>query len=114
MTTRFDGRRRSRHDDLPLAGLPAWGLEMMMGLYGPETIRRVCAEEAELGVVAPPMKPPSQVVEHALSSVDAARPRAGAGSDGRGDAPAVFNQVDAELEAINSLIRYLGRKLRRH
>ena len=48
MTTRFDGRRRSRHDDQSLSGLPAWGLEMMMGLYGPETIRRACAEETEL------------------------------------------------------------------
>lgn len=27
--------------------------------------------------------------------------------------PAAFNQVDAELEAINSVIRFLGRKLRR-
>ncbi|MCG7633826.1 hypothetical protein MHN80_16040 [Gordonia McavH-238-E] len=113
MTTRFDGRRRSRHDDLPLAGLPAWGLEMMMGLYGPETIRRVCVEEAELGVVAPPDGPSSRVTAPTLSPADTDRARSGAGSDGRGDEPVVFNQVDAELEAINSLIRYLGRKLRR-
>lgn len=83
-----------------------------MGLYGPETIRRVCAEEAELGVVAPPDEPPSRVTAPTLSPADTDRSRSGAGSDGRGE-PVVFNQVDAELEAINSLIRYLGRKLRR-
>ncbi|WP_439029546.1 hypothetical protein [Gordonia terrae] len=92
MTTRFDGRR-SRHDDLPLAALPAWGLEMMMGLYGPETIRQACADEAELGVVAPPPQAPEPCRRDAT--------------------PETFNQVDAELEAINSLLRYLGRKLRR-
>ncbi|KAF0969065.1 hypothetical protein BPODLACK_02298 [Gordonia sp. YY1] len=32
---------------------------------------------------------------------------------GRDDIPPVFNQVDAELEALNSLIRFIGRKLRR-
>ena len=36
-----------------------------------------------------------------------------AGPAGRDDTPVVFNQVDAELEAINSLVRYLGRKFRR-
>ncbi|WP_193363201.1 hypothetical protein [Gordonia sp. KTR9] len=114
MTTRFDGRRRSRHDDLPLTGLPAWGLEMMMGLYGPETIRRVCAEEAELGVVPPPVEPSPRCAEHALSSADGDRPpRSGGGTGEGGDCPAVFNHVDAELEAINSLVRFLGRKLRR-
>ncbi|MFE0750508.1 hypothetical protein [Gordonia sp. NPDC058843] len=110
MTTRFDGRRRSRHDDLPLAGLPAWGLEMMMGLYGPETIRRACAEESELGVEA---SPGALVAGHAPPAAVPITARPGAGPDGREDTPAVFNQVDAELEAINSLVRYLGRKLRR-
>ncbi|WP_244970732.1 hypothetical protein [Gordonia jinghuaiqii] len=88
MTTRFDGHRGSRHDDLPLSALPAWGLEMMMGLYGPETIRRACAEEADLGVTA-------------------------TGDELADDIVPGFNQVDVELEAINSLIRFLGRKLRR-
>ncbi len=111
MTTRFDGRRRSRHDDQSLSGLPAWGLEMMMGLYGPETIRRACAEETELGITART----ERVAPAAGCAPSSAEPppRSDAGPAGRDDTPVVFNQVDAELEAINSLVRYLGRKFRR-
>jgi hypothetical protein len=108
MTTRFDGRRRSRHDDLSLSGLPAWGLEMMMGLYGPETIRRACAEETELGITSRV----ERVAPAAGCAPSSAEPPPRADT-GRDDTPVVFNQVDAELEAINSLVRYLGRKFRR-
>ncbi|MCK8615815.1 hypothetical protein [Gordonia sp. C13] len=108
MSTRFDGRRGSRHDDLPLAGLPGWGLEMMMGLYGPETIKRALEEEAEQGVT-----PVSWDHGRADGSSSGPVDPPDVEMCGRDDVPPVFNQVDAELEAVNSLIRFLGRKLRR-
>ncbi|WP_239582126.1 hypothetical protein RVF83_23270 [Gordonia rubripertincta] len=108
MSTRFDGRRGSRHDDLPLAGLPGWGLEMMMGLYGPETIKRVLTEEAERGITR-------ESWERGRADESLSGPVGAPDVEmcGRGDVPPAFNQVDAELEAVNSLIRFLGRKLRR-
>ncbi|MDS1114355.1 hypothetical protein RD149_11320 [Gordonia westfalica] len=108
MSTRFDGRHGSRHDDPPLAGLPGWGLEMMMGLYGPETIRRALEEEAERGV-----EPVSWYRERADESPHRPLDASDVEMCGRDDIPQVFNQVDAELEAVNSLIRFIGRKLRR-
>lgn len=108
MSTRFDGRRRSRHDDLPLAGLPGWGLEMIMGLYGPETIRRALTEEAEQGIAPVPWDG-QRADESPIRPFDAPEVE----MCGRDDIPPVFNQVDAELEALNSLIRFIGRKLRR-
>ncbi|MDH3007816.1 MULTISPECIES: hypothetical protein [Gordonia] len=108
MSTRFDGRRGSRHDDLPLAGLPGWGLEMMMGLYGPETIQRALTEETEQGITPVPWDR-GRADESPSGPIDAPDIE----MCGRDDVPPVFNQVDAELEAVNSLIRFLGRKLRR-
>ncbi|WP_232717572.1 hypothetical protein [Gordonia metallireducens] len=108
MSTRFDGRRGSRHDDLPLAGLPGWGLEMMMGLYGPETIKHALTEEAEQGIPSVPWDR-DRTDESSDRRLDAPDVE----MCGRDDIPQVFNQVDAELEAVNSLIRFLGRKLRR-
>ncbi|GAA1480826.1 hypothetical protein GCM10009624_12660 [Gordonia sinesedis] len=45
MSTPLRGaRHRGRGDELPLSEFPAWGLEIMMGLYGPETIKQACAD----------------------------------------------------------------------
>ncbi len=110
MSTRFDRRRGSRHDELPLTSMPDWALEMMMGLYGRETIKRALREETERTVAPVPWdrerveEPVDRSRSHDIPEVE---------RHGRDDVPAAFNQVDAELEAINSLIRFLGRKLRR-
>ncbi|NED59961.1 hypothetical protein G3I15_03360, partial [Streptomyces sp. SID10244] len=46
MNTPFTGaRQRGRHDELPLSEFPAWGLEIMMGLYGPETVQSAAQQE---------------------------------------------------------------------
>ncbi|MEO9330332.1 hypothetical protein [Gordonia aurantiaca] len=109
MSTRFDGRRGSRHDDLPLSSMPGWALEMMMGLYGPETIRHALAEEAERGVAPVPWD------RGRVGEPERRRPGGMPEAEkcGRDDVPVAFNQFDAELEAMNSLVRFLGRKLRR-
>lgn len=50
MSTAFGGRPTHRHDrtrdeNLPLSELPEWGLDIMAGLYGTETIRVARSEQ---------------------------------------------------------------------
>ncbi|GAB21170.1 hypothetical protein GOPIP_004_01350 [Gordonia polyisoprenivorans NBRC 16320 = JCM 10675] len=46
MSTQFDGpRQRGQEPETPLAQLPDWGLDIMRGLYGPDTIDAECARQ---------------------------------------------------------------------
>ena len=104
MTALFGGRQRRRDHEPTLSELPAWGLEIMMGLYGPETIQRECAQEdapevrASVGR-APGDRPQVRAVDERS---DAATP------------PPPMSPIVVELEAMNELVKYLERKLKRH
>lgn len=95
MSTRFDGSRRSI-DDPPLSTYPGWALEMMMGLYGPETIKKACEDEVTRGVE---IRPDTYAADRQEDRRE--------GSEVVDYPP--FTQFDAELEAMNALLRYLGR-----
>lgn len=102
-----------RTSDLPLSEFPAWGLEFMMGLYGPDTIRRACADERADGrlqrrrLVAATFGS-GAVVEDAPGepAPTAHRPETESVADAT---PLVL-----ELEAMNALVRYLEKRFRRH
>ncbi|MFI8774481.1 hypothetical protein ACIGKQ_20290 [Gordonia sp. NPDC062954] len=126
MTALFGGRQRRRDHEPALAELPAWGLEIMMALYGPETIQRECAREEvshervrpqrarrdQSRVSMPERREPAidgQCVDDA-ARCDTAR----SDSARRDDALPPPSPLIVELEAMNELVKYLERKLKRH
>ncbi|MFW0787231.1 hypothetical protein AAFP35_22265 [Gordonia sp. CPCC 206044] len=110
MNTPFGGhRQRGRNRELPLSEFPAWGLEVMMGLYGPETVQKACADERvgalsgspAVGALAPPAhsSPPADRIDDTRTT----------DSDATQVAP-----IGLQLEAVNELVRYIERRLRHH
>ncbi|GAC66514.1 hypothetical protein [Gordonia soli] len=110
MSTPVGDRRRGRNREAALHEFPAWGLEIMMGLYGPETIRDACADGARNAAESAPTD--------ALPGAGPLTPTGGAAPAHQpaGCGPRAADPVSPmmiELEAINELARYLERKLRR-
>ncbi|WAC56234.1 hypothetical protein [Gordonia sp. SL306] len=103
MNTPFTGaRQRGRHDELPLSEFPAWGLEIMMGLYGPETVQS--AAQQEPAGAALPEPPPSHDQRVAPEETGEAGPTS----------PAPLSPLVLQLEAVNELVRYVERRIKRH
>ncbi|MGC5256481.1 hypothetical protein ACPXCG_09010 [Gordonia sp. DT218] len=105
MNTPFTGaRQRGRHDELPLAEFPAWGLEIMMGLYGPDTVQNAAQQEQVGADTSGP--PPSRDHHVAPEVVAEASPTS----------PTVqpLSPLVLQLEAVNELVRYVERRIKRH
>ncbi|MDL9935756.1 hypothetical protein QSJ18_03265 [Gordonia sp. ABSL1-1] len=128
---KFEGRSpRNVGDDLLLAELPAWGLEMMMGLYGPDTIKQACDAERADGAIDPDAELAALLrTESRRRTVVAPAGRAESASAMRmvvpatdpapADRPVVgyydgYTPVNIELEAMNALVRYITGKFRKH
>lgn len=82
-----------------------------MGLYGPDTIKKACAEEQAVGVERRPLVPAARGTDSETrcveKPVDVAHPEV--------QRPAADpGPLIVELEAMNALVRYLERKFRRH
>ena len=55
MNSPFGGfRHRRRNRELPLAEYPEWGLDILRGLYGCETVDRIVAEQQTCEIAASP------------------------------------------------------------
>ncbi|MDY6808412.1 MAG: hypothetical protein SW127_05270 [Actinomycetota bacterium] len=109
MTALFGGRQRRRDHEPTLSELPAWGLEIMMGLYGPETIQRERAQEEVSGIrVSDPDQRPGSDVNDAHPE-PARDERVDPGAAAVAPSPLVV-----ELEAMNELVKYFERKFKRH
>ncbi|GAA3695303.1 hypothetical protein [Gordonia hankookensis] len=105
MNTPFTGaRQRGRHDELPLSEFPAWGLEIMMGLYGPETVQS--AAQQEPAGAAPPSPPPLHDRRVAPEATGEASPTS--------PTVAPMSPLVLQLEAVNELVRYVERRIKRH
>ncbi|MFT4126840.1 MAG: hypothetical protein QM662_11490 [Gordonia sp. (in: high G+C Gram-positive bacteria)] len=85
MSTAFDGNRGGAAGELSLSEFPEWGLAIMRGLYGSETIDAACARDAER--------------RHWARADDAE--------------PIPLSPLQAELEAMDALADYLVRLVRR-
>lgn len=99
MSTLFGDGRIGARRDIPLCEYPAWALEIMMGLYGPDTIRaahRECAEQ-QAHTVEPTEHEPEPVFGGPVPSM--ATPQ--------------LSPYGVQLEAVNELTRFIERKLRR-
>ncbi|MFT4043812.1 MAG: hypothetical protein QM673_11690 [Gordonia sp. (in: high G+C Gram-positive bacteria)] len=126
MGTQFDGdRQRGRNRELSLAEYPVWGLDIMRGLYGPETIDRALAQSSERRHRSGGSK--------RLTSTQ--RPRTGASGSADRDGPAsntatldkpslekpgrppvnpeLLSPMVAEIEAINAFLDFLRRRFGR-
>ncbi|MEE3852847.1 hypothetical protein VZC37_21085 [Gordonia sp. LSe1-13] len=131
MSAPFGGRQRRRGHEPTLSELPAWGLEIMMGLYGPDTIERACAEEATRTPAVGSDLADENPVRNAAARNTAARntpvacgadpapidPAFRGGPPGPSRDPQIVpppSPLVIELEAINELVKYLERKLKRH
>ncbi|MFW0792484.1 hypothetical protein AAFP30_01605 [Gordonia sp. CPCC 205515] len=128
MATPFGDRQRRRNREMALSELPAWGLEIMMGLYGPDTVGRLCADEKADGVSAkviddsPGQLQPERPWQERLGSYDwGGEPSAGGGtgtSTRPDSAPPrhvePMTPVTMQIEAVNQLVHYLERKFKRH
>ncbi|AZG48652.1 hypothetical protein [Gordonia insulae] len=121
MNTPFGGaRQRGRNREPQLSEFPAWGLEIMMGLYGPDTIEKACDQQKARALAPgePEGHPTDRPWEDCLDAYDWAAPRPVVDDrDVRGAPPAPPQPVSpivVELEAINELVRYLERKFKRH
>ncbi|MEE4021847.1 hypothetical protein V1Y59_02060 [Gordonia sp. PKS22-38] len=126
MNAPFGGRQRRRAHEPTLSELPAWGLEIMMGLYGPDTIERACAEEVTdnpaVGAELPDGSPVQNTSVRSTSVAYEADPGpvdpvfrgspSGSSQDSQTVPPP--SPLVIELEAINELVKYLERKLKRH
>lgn len=100
MRTLFGGaRHQTRADELPLSAYPAWGLEIMMGLYGPDNIRRACAEDGHVVNV------PDRIPDSFADIRPACQPTH--------PQPEVLSPLQAEIEAAALLADVLGRLFRR-
>ncbi|MGC4933060.1 hypothetical protein ACLQ3C_05200 [Gordonia sp. DT30] len=93
MTTQFRGpRHRGRGEELSLADFPEWALDIMYGLYGPQTVDA----ERERQCRTRPVRTRYDVV---IDGDDLDRP---------------ISQLEAELIAADALGTFLLRLLRRH
>lgn len=116
MGTPFEGdRQRRRSHEPPLSEFPGWGLDIMMGLYGPETIRAVCDRERPRG------RPSSRAAAIDLELVPIEAPTRSARTcverTCADDLPAhiaPLTPLTAQLAAADELVRFLERKFRRH
>ena len=127
MSTHFGGfRHRGRNRELRLAEYPEWGLDILRGLYGSETVDSILAEQQ--------LSEPSASVDDlahldgtsstrmaradggAASADDAsakASPRRGTADDDVPVPPEILTPMLAEIEAINALLRWLKRTFAR-
>ena len=128
MSKHFGGfRHRGRARELPLAEYPEWGLDILRGLYGSETVDSILAEQHLTG-------PRASVDDLAHLDNASSTRRVGAerGVEPAGDAsvkatsrhgaadedvpipPEILTPMLAEIEAINALLRWLKRTFTRH
>lgn len=135
MSTPFGGfRHRGRNRELPLAEYPEWGLDILRGLYGSETVDGVLAKQAST---------PLKWFDDDLGDQNGMRPAGGGqGAAARGSVnarraddselerdgslrsadsahddpvpPEILTPMLAEIEAINALLRWLKRTFARH
>lgn len=135
MGTPFGGfRHRGRNRELPLAEYPEWGLDILRGLYGSDTVDSVLAEQAS----TPPkwfdddlggqngMRPVGGGQGSALggrteirrvNDPESDRDGSVRSADGAHDdsvPPEILTPMLAEIEAINALLRWLKRTFARH
>ena len=133
MSTHFGGfRHRGRNRELPLVEYPEWGLDILRGLYGSETVDSILAEQQLPGQqLSGPSAGiddlahldntsstrgvgPDWGVEPAGDASVKATPQRSAADDDAPIPPEILTPMLAEIEAINAMLRWLKRTFARH
>lgn len=128
MSTHFGGfRHRGRNRELPLVEYPEWGLDILRGLYGSETVDSILAEQQLSGPSAGVDDlahldntsstrgvGPDCGVEPAGDASVKATPQRSAADDDAPIPPEILTPMLAEIEAINAMLRWLKRTFARH
>ncbi|MYR04883.1 hypothetical protein GTV32_00375 [Gordonia sp. SID5947] len=102
MNTPFTGARHRGRHELPLSEFPAWGLEIMMGLYGPETVQHAAQQDPPSPGVSP--RPADDLAELAPEETAPTSPCV----------QQPLSPLVLQLEAVNELVRYVERRIKRH
>ncbi len=119
MGSLFDGdRQRRRSHELPLAEYPEWGLDILRGLYGPETIAKLVSDVPD---TTGPGHPPAhdqhvpdgpwaaRLADYDWSGHRVARPATRTDNDAADDDPEEPSPYVAQLDAVSELMRYVER-----